>query len=408
MTPSERLPDPHHAPASRGLAAWLGIAGLAALAGIVGAVGMAMPALAERPEDPSASDCRVRADSSASPVLIRLGESVTVRTRLRMDCRERIRPYHLAIAVDTAAAGEDEPGEWAQPALAELAMGLDLAANARARVGVVAFDARARLLCAPTADPDKLDRCLAHLRSGTPPAGGFGGLAAAIDEAAKALTLMRGAAPPRDNEDPLREDILVLTGAGSSAAATAAYCAGVAGAASLAREEGIGIGVVCLSGDCDSACLAGAVAPAKVEPAAAWSAVASEYEQRVWSTRARIRRVTLHEILPSQMSLDMASFDPAGAVYDSQSHRLRWDLDVARLDTVRVSYGVRPTEPGTWSVRLSGQAVFVDTLGETGFLALPIPQVAVVDGEPLRIHFPTILLEPPTDRGQPFVGPPLR
>jgi hypothetical protein len=408
MTPTDRLPDPRRASASRRMVACLGIAGLAALGGIVGVAGTESMVRAERPEDPSASDCRVRADSSASPILIRLGESVTVRTRLRLDCRERIRPYHLAIAVDAAAVAEDEPGEWGQAALSELADRLDLAANPRARVGVVAFDARARLLCSPTADPDKLDGCLERLRSDSPPAEGFGGLAEAIDEAAKALALTRGAAPPRDNEDPLREEILVLTGAGSSAAATEAYCAGVGRAVSLAREEGIEIGLVCLTGDCLNACLADAVAPGKVEPAAAWPEAAQVYEQRVWSTRTRIRRVTLHEILPAQMQVDMTSFDPAGAIYDTQTHRLRWDLDAAGLDTVRVSYSVRPTLAGTWPVRLSGQVVFVDTQGETGLLTLSVPQVAVVDGEPRRIHLPTVLLEPPTDRGQPFVDPLLR
>jgi hypothetical protein len=353
---------------------------------------------------PPGAACALGVAGDAAPILIRLGDDVTVRTRLKPSCREQVRPYHLAIAVDAAAVAEDEPGDWVPSALAELATRLDLAENPEARVGVVSFDAHARLLCAPTADPAALDRCLATVRDPRRPPEGSGGLAAAIDAAAKTLLLARGGRVPGVTVDPLREAMLVLTAAGDAPAATAAYCAGTARAAALARDEGIALGMLCLAGDCASPCLAGAVAPARLEPAGDWPRLAEHYSRQVWSTRTRIRQVTLHESFPAQVSINAASFDPPGAVYDPEAHRLQWDLDVTGIGDLRLSYSARPTLPGTWPIRLAGQAIFVDTWGETGIVNLPSPKVAVVDGEPARVHLPLGLRETPA-LWQPFFGP---
>lgn len=412
--PQNRLSDPRAARQPRrslALRPWIVVlsmlAGMAAASSAPGgaraADGWADPAAVA-----STSACRVLADGGAAPLLIRLGESVAVRTRLRLSCRPQVRPYHLVIVVDAAATAAEAPGDWVPAAMAELAAAIDLASNPRARVGVVAFDSHARQVCEPTADPDLLDGCLGRLRDLAPTAGAFGGLAAAIDEAAKALMMDRRAAPPRQSEEPLREEIWVLTAAGDSEAAAARYCAGAGRAATEARAEGIGFGWMCLSGACDSACLVDAASPEPLEAALAWPRLAARYEGQVWSTRTRIRRLTLSETLPPQIQVDEASFDPSGAVHsapaEDQTHRLRWELDAAGRDEIRLAYKIEPQAPGTWPIRLFGHVVFTDTKGETGLVALLGPKVAVVDGEPRRIHLPVGLRETPS-LWQPFAWP---
>lgn len=373
---------------------------LAAVALACLALGAAPPAAAFEPMDPSSGGCRVRVDTRAQPSPVSLGQGVTVRTRARFDCPDRQRPYHLSLAVDQAAVRTgDAPAEWVHGALAAMAARFSLAANARARVGVVTFDAEARSLCAPTNRTDLLARCLDEAAAAAP--AGRGGLTAALATGIRDLVLARSFAPPRQTDDPVREGLLVLTTAEDAADPESPFCRDAVAAAEAARRKGIEIGLVCLRGNCASTCLQDVAAPGRLADAEGWPAVAGRQVALVWSTQTRVRKVTVRDVVAPLMAVAPSTFDPPGAHYDPAARSVRWDTDIAGRDELWVSHVVFPTAAGYLPVRTSGQLIYEDTQGGGDILKLSVPRILAVDGIPYRAFAPFAMREPYSDP-QPF------
>ncbi len=360
------------------------------------------PAAAFEPADPSSGGCRVRVDTRAQPSPVSLGQGVTVRTRARFDCPDRQRPYHLVVAVDQAAVlGLDAPAPWVHDALASMAARFSLAANPRARVGVVAFDAEARSVCAPTNRTDLLARCLDEAAAPGAAPSGHDGLTAALAAGIRDLVLARAYAPPRQTDDPVREGLVALTVADAAADPASPYCRDAVSAAEAARRKGIEIGLVCLRGDCASTCLRDVAAPGRLADAERWPAFADRQVALVWSTQTRVRKVTVRDVVSPGMAVEPSTFDPPGAQHDPTARSVRWDTDIAGRDELWVSHVVFPTAAGFQPVRTSGQLIFEDTQGGGDILKLAIPRVLAVDGDPYRAFTPFALREPYSDP-QPF------
>jgi len=187
--------------------------------------------------------------------------------------------------------------------------------------GVVAFGEQATTLCALTNQAEDLQDCLRQLDDLA--AEGFvrgrAGVADGIREGTKALMLARGMDPPRPTDDPLVEELLVLARPDLSGGQPAQSCGAARQAADTAMEEGIEVGVVCVTGDCAASCLPDLSSPGHFyavtdwETMTEWERAAAEQMRQAWSTRLRVRSVSTHEIIGPPMVFKPDSLDPAGA-----------------------------------------------------------------------------------------------
>jgi Mg-chelatase subunit ChlD len=90
------------------------------------------------------------------------------------------------------------------------------------------------------------------------------------------------------------------------------------------------------------------------------------------------REITVTDELPTNMAFVEGSAVPAASV---NGRILTWQLpDVLAQDGVRLTYKVRPLEPGVWPTNVRATAAYTDALGAPGALVYPVPQVEVIAG----------------------------
>jgi len=104
--------------------------------------------------------------------------------------------------------------------------------------------------------------------------------------------------------------------------------------------------------------------------------------------------ITIEDVVPANMHYIAGSAQPAAA-FDAATRTLRWTLGpVAADDGVRLTYRLRPLEPGEWPTNETAGALYRDALGNEGELAFPVPSVLVLAPQTLPTVTPTPTLTP--------------
>lgn len=312
----------------------------------------------------AASTCSLDAASAASPSVLLLGESTSVRLKVRSDCPGAALPLHIALVLDASGTMQGERGKQLRASAEELIHGLLLSANPTTQVGVVSFQSLATTLCKLTNDERLVVGCVRKL-------GGSGG--SAIDrgilEGLKVLLMGR---PAPDALQPL--DVLVLVTDGDNGTG----CGPMQNAALQAKAAGVQLLVACIGRACDNACLRdcasnsgqvyrldgpGQLAGRLAAPLAAL-------------TGLPLRHLTIVETLAPGMALIPDSTAPPAQV-SADRRTITWTLALPNPAGIEVGYRLKPEQAGHHAVSEGAVAAYTDAQGRGGQATFPVPRVSV-------------------------------
>jgi hypothetical protein len=346
----------------------------------------------------ASSPCRVSARTSAFPSLVAVGDAINVRYNLVFHCPDNPRPYHLAVAIDRAGIHTGGSADWSAHAFAALPSMLAMSSNPLVRAGVAA--AGTLEPCALSADPLRLDSCLAAARAPLLPqesGADSTSLEAALDQAAHLLEQARSDFPTQPSEARPREYLLVLAAAPLSTDCQApgcdspAACGGLEATAERVAATGAEIGIVCLSGQCATSCLRRLATSGSYYTRGSWPAALDRQSDLAWSTEVRVAAVTVRDVLASNLALDTTSIDPPEAIYDPGRKLLTWsNYPVRNQGSGSFAYGTIPVRSGAIQVSAYGSGEFLDTTGTYGRFRIDVASVHAADSV-LRIFAPFLL-----------------
>ncbi len=331
---------------------------------------------------PLTSACTARTSGWLQPGLVTVGGAVHVATHIAFSCPEQRQAYHLVLVLDQTLWLHDNPGQSVPERIAALVTALELARNPDVAVGLVAYDGDAEPLCSLTNDQGRLQDCLERL-TGTPGSDPGGrALDAALYEARKTLLVGREGLSAAATS-PLFETALVVAAPPPEETLAAAV-----DAASTLRRTGIEVVTVNESPLEGVDGLRTVADPGRAYTSRDWPAILAQQEHRAWSTRLRVREVSVHEFLNRAIQPLPDSADPANPGYDAGRHVLEWVLPLAGQTSIHLSYTAHVSAAGRQPLRQLGYGVFRDSRGLRGAFTLPQPELVVVEGRIQQAYAP--------------------
>lgn len=310
------------------------------------------------------SDCNIETSSVASPNVLLLGESTTVRLRVRGNCPGEAPPLHIVLVIDGSGTMQGERSRQLRDSAEALIQGLRLAEHPKTQAGVVSFQSVASTLCGLTNDERFLVGCVRRLGSS-----GGSSIDRGIIEGLKVLLMGR---PAPDAVQPL--DVMVLVTDGGNITG----CPPLQGAALKTKAAGIQLLVACISRACDDACLRGC---ASTEAQVYRLDHPGQLAERLTAPLAALsgiplRLLTIVETLAPGMSLLPGSAAPA-ALLSPDGRTLTWTVALPNAVGTEVSYRLRPQDAGYHAISQGASATYADAQGRAGQSPFPVPKVSV-------------------------------
>jgi len=303
------------------------------------------------------------------PRVLLLGETVDVTMTVRVVCGGEPIPRHIVLVLDGSTSMAGSPNQAMRQAAIDFVHGLELATHPSIQVGVVGFDAAARVLTPLTNDENTVIGAINQI-------GATGGTRIDLGLTAGLLVLLRG----RDDAEAADEVLVVLSDGDNNSG-----CYPVLEIARQIRAEGVDITAICLGPDCDGPCMRQVPGSDRawlyyeITQTAGLPAAFARILQQVMDNVAR--EVTVTDTLGEYVEYEPGSAEPSPSAPSDPDHWLVWREHVVPVDGITLTYTVRPLRTGTVAVSRETRGEMVDHLGRTRAWFFNLPSVTVLHSE---------------------------
>ncbi len=345
------------------------------------------------PGEPGAArpgECAAGTYKTARPSVIEIGETVEVQLIVDGVCPSDDDVVDVVMTVDRSGSMYGTKIWAAKNAAIDFVGRIEAP---RSRLGLVTFSSDATRDLGLTESRLDIIRAIAGVR-----AGGSTNLVDALDTARRTML----DAPLRPADDPEARRVIVFLSDGRHQIGSVPIGAleAVIGRVRDARIEVFTIG---LGADADAMTLA---RMASDDSHYYFSPSESELEAIYDQIAGRISRADLFEDavvidqVPANMTYLPGTGRPIEPAWNPGTRTLRWHMGRVPAPGFRLSYELRPDEPGVWPTNVRARTDHVDGRGEPGSLEFPIPYVRVI--APIPTPTPTI---PPSQTPSPTSSP---
>lgn len=347
------------------LAAGVTCAAIIATAAVPMSPPFANATLAADPTATPLGPCVITTTRRVEPLVVQLGGTVDVTLTVRASCPIELFPFHLVFVLDDSS---DMAGPDGRDVRRELQrMILDMTPNERTdlRVGIVGYNTRPTVVCAPQRDRRAAVRCLQRMV-----ARGTARSDVGLDRARAVLAAMRLQYADRDN---VREVVIFV----ARLPRAESDCDRAQSAAARLRREGVLVLSACVGDDCDANCmlhlgtspryfipwtsaglfgriLGGLFAPSRVS----------------WIT-LQLMSLDIGETLPTSVTLDRMSAQPEPSYVLPGPTRIVWRYTHIPKDGITMTYRVRADATGALTVPETGRGQFSDSKNRVGQFDVP-------------------------------------
>jgi len=309
------------------------------------------------PEPPDAARCDVRVDKRALPAEVTVGDTVRVTLSVRGACPTGDGRIDIVLVVDQSGSMSGLPLASAQAAAVAF---LGRLTPGRAQVALVGFSTTATVHQPLTDDLRSVVRAVARMTAG--------GQTVYTEAMMAALVELTG---PRSRPDVPQVVVLLTDGKPTDRTQVLRAAAEIKGFGITVYTIGLGAGVdVELLGQIASAPELYFDAPTESDLAAVYASIA----RRIVAGQLLVSGVVT-DALPDDMRLVPGSAVPPAAV---SGRSLRWDLDDVPTTGAVLSFEVQPRRAGLRPTNETATLAYVDSAGQSGQLAFPVPMVNVL------------------------------
>jgi hypothetical protein len=333
----------------------------------LGSLTWAAPPATHRPTPaPPASPCVSDGMTDATPRLLLQGEAVTVTLHARAVCAGESDYTHIVLVVDPSAAMGGDLAHELQGVLSDFVDKMRLPDNPATRIGVVLVDEVATTASRLTGDVGQIKRAFGRIE----PRGDMR-IELGI---AEGLRLIQQARVDKPYNTIYEHMVLFSDGRNATA------CRAGEKASRKAKADGVMMIGVCVGRNCDRRCMQPLASSARYF--FSWGDARNFYHvfervrydrQSVW-----VRKMTIIETLPANMTYVEGSAIPAPSEVSTESRRLTWVQNFAPADGLTVTYRVRPLAVGRHPLSLGARAEYRDNHDRVGSVAFPVPVVEVL------------------------------
>ncbi len=338
-----------------------------ARAGELDAVGLERYASQHQARD---STCTIEHRASAAPPVALVGETVATSLTVVPLCGTESHPLHVVLVLDASGSMTGERLTDMQDAAARFVQDLSPSRNPLVRIGVVSYNAQARVLIPLSSNEYAV---LAAIR--TIAASGGTAINAGIHEGLELLVTAR----PRG---PRIQEAMVVVSDGANNGG----CPPVLQAATQAKSQGVFVSTICIGPGCDAQCLRQVASGARhfhqtqtyQELEAAFDRIREDLLSVVLN-RLRIRVVLGDDV----RYVPDSAFPPALVMGGGSS--LGWQEDYVPRTGHTYSFEVEPLRRGQTTAFQAATGEFVDWNGDDGEFEVERPWILLLEPLPLPV-----------------------